>query len=37
MLLVIFRGISWIVLDFSAYLMERQVKKMKLGHYLSEW
>ncbi len=30
MLLVIFRGISWIVLDFSAYLRERQVKENEI-------
>jgi hypothetical protein len=31
-LVMIFRRISWIVFDFPAYLTDKQVKKMNLGH-----
>ncbi|HYN24587.1 MAG TPA: hypothetical protein VES69_06030 [Pyrinomonadaceae bacterium] len=30
-----FRGISWIVFDFLVYLTDRQVKKLKLGHFVT--
>ncbi len=33
MLLVIFRGNSWIVFDFRAYLMEQADEEMKFGQH----